>query len=389
MNVHNKDKIVKIFENVFKAEADSVFFAPGRVNLIGEHTDYNGGHVFPCAIDLGTYCAAKASKSNEFRFYSDNFPDNGIISVKLDELNKTGLWADYPIAVVKAFRSYGYIFPHGADMAFFGDLPDGSGLSSSAALEVLTGTVLNTLYKLSATKQELALIGQFAENRFIGVNCGIMDQFASAMGKRDNAVLLDSYTLDYSYAPVPREKASILIVNSGVKHSLASSAYNERRRECETALAELRRHIDAPSLCALSDDEFEKNAQYITEPICRKRARHAVYENSRTITALAALKNGDLSAFGRLMNESHRSLSEDYEVSCKELDLLVKTAQGIDGVLGARMTGGGFGGCTVNLVENGSVEAFERTIHDIYSKETGIVPKIYKISAEDGAKELR
>ena len=379
----------ELFGEVYQTAPEIKCFAPGRVNLIGEHTDYNGGAVFPCALDLGTECAAGSRADSKLRFYSSNFEKDGIIEISLNDLKKTGSWVDYPIGVIKAFRSFGYELPHGADLAFIGDLPDGAGLSSSAALEVLTGTILRELYGFSVTPQELAFFGQFAENRFIGVNCGIMDQFASALGKKDNAILLDTGTLEYRYAPLPGKRASIIIVNSGVKHSLASSAYNERRRQCESALADINTVTSAASLCSLSVECFEKYKGSIRDALYQKRARHAVYENERANAAFEALSSGDLKRFGRLMNESHISLHDDYEVSCPELDLLAETAWSIEGVYGARMTGGGFGGCTVNLVASDKAEVFKAAVSNAYKEKYGITPAIYTVNAGEGARRIK
>ncbi|MBQ6432150.1 MAG: galactokinase [Oscillospiraceae bacterium] len=371
------------FETIFEKQPEVVGFAPGRVNLIGEHTDYNGGHVFPCALQMGITCAAARRTDGTLRFVSENFCSTGIVEYALADLSPQGVWADYPVGVIRAFAAYGYPLEHGADFYFSGDLPDGAGLSSSAALEVVTGTVLRDLFSLPVTKQEIALIGQFAENRFIGVNCGIMDQFASAMGKSGCAILLHAGTLAYEYAPLG--SAALVIVNSGVKHSLAASAYNDRRRECEAACSALR----VSTLCALTPEEFERNRHLISDPVCRKRAKHVIYENRRALDGAAALRRGDLAAFGALMNASHASLRDDYEVSCAELDFLAETAQKIDGVYGARMTGGGFGGCTVNLMEPAAVERFVTTMQAAYAERFGFVPEIYPITAADGARSER
>ena len=379
-------EVAALFGSVYERETEVCGFAPGRVNLIGEHTDYNGGQVFPCAIDLGITCAAARREDRLLRFYSANFPDAGVLQCSLDELSVGGSWCDYPKSVILTFARFGYAPESGADFVFAGNLPDGAGLSSSAALEVLTGTVLRKLYGMPVTPQQIAVFGQFAENRFIGVNCGIMDQFASAMGRQDHAVLLDTHTLAFDYAPIDSSKAAIVIVNSGVKHSLASSAYNDRRRECEAALSALSGKGKLSSLCALHPDQFEQYKDAIPDEVCRRRAKHAVYENERTTQAAAALKKGDLAAFGRLMNESHRSLREDYEVSCAELDFLAETAQQIDGVYGARMTGGGFGGCTVNLVQKDAAQAFCQSITAAYRDRFGIEAPTYIIRPGEGAK---
>ena len=318
------------------------------------------------------------------RFYSANFAEAGIIETSLDALKLSGDWSDYPVGVILALKASGYELPHGADFYYHGNLPDGAGLSSSAAIEVLTTTVLKELFALPVSPQQIALISQEAENRFIGLNCGIMDQFTSAMGKRDHAILLDTDTLEYAYAPLPSDKIATIIVNTGVKHALASSAYNDRRKECEAALKALK----APTLCSLSPDEFEQKKRLITDEICRKRAKHTIYENQRVLDMVEALKKGDYATCGELMKRSHLSLRDDYEVSCEELDFLAKTAWDIEGVYGARMTGGGFGGCTVNLVDRDRTEAFIQVIRTAYRDRFGVTPEVYQVQAGDGARRL-
>ena len=371
--------------------APRVFFAPGRVNLIGEHTDYNGGHVFPCALTLGTWCAARLRDDRALRFFSLNFPEAGVVETDLDRAEPLPdkCWANYPLGVIRAFAAAGYAADRGLELAFFGDIPAGAGLSSSAAIEVLTGTALKGLFGFPVSGTDVALLGQRAENEFIGLSCGIMDQFASAMGRRDHAIFLDTATLDYAYAPLRLSGAHILIVNSMVRHSLAGSAYNDRRSECERALTALRKaRPGLQSLGALTPAEFDALADAIPEPVCRKRARHAVYENARTLAAFDALQKGDLAAFGALMNESHISLRDDYAVSCDEVDALAEIAWRCGGVLGARITGGGFGGCTVNIVSDGAAEAFRAAIRREYAEKTGLEAQIYTVSAGDGAKEI-
>lgn len=376
------------FTDLFGGECEAVCFAPGRVNLIGEHTDYNGGHVFPCALSMGIACAARKRNDRSLRLYSLNFPDGGIVGASLDDLTPVGGWIDYVKAVIAAFISRGYPVDRGMDMVFSGNLPDGAGLSSSAAMEVLTGTVLRELFGFDIAPREIALIGQYAENRFIGVNCGIMDQFASALGREGYAILLDTDTLEYAFAPIPSEKAAIVLIDSGVKHSLASSAYNDRRRECETALRQLSGVTRISSLCALSPEEWEKYSDAVTDPTVKKRAHHAVTENARVMEAVEALNAGDLVRFGRLMTASHISLRDDYEVSCEELDLLVDAALKIDGVYGARMTGGGFGGCTVNLVSRDRADDFVRKMTDFYEKSFGRTARILTVEAGSGAGKI-
>lgn len=364
------------------------YFAPGRVNLIGEHTDYNGGHVFPCALTLGTYGLARKREDRKLRFYSANFTRLGVIETSLDDLipsDEAG-WTNYPKGVMWAFEKRGVKFDTGVDFLIYGNIPNGSGLSSSASLEVLTGLMLKDMFGVEQfSMQDLALIGQYSENNFNGMNCGIMDQFASAMGKKDCAIFLDTSTLNYEYAPVVLKDARIVITNSKVKHSLVGSAYNDRRNECETALEELKKVVDINTLGDLSEEEFEAHKDAITSDICRKRAKHAVYENQRTIKAVKALKENNVEEFGRLMNASHVSLRDDYEVSCEEIDILVDLAWKIPGVIGSRITGGGFGGCTVSIVKNDAVDTFIDTIGKQYKEKVGHEAEFYVVDIGDGA----
>lgn len=384
------EKMQQLFQEAFQTtKSPKVYFAPGRVNLIGEHTDYNGGHVFPCALTIGTYGAIIKRNDRKLRFYSVNFP--GIVTSSLDDLvpaQEAG-WTNYPKGVMWTFIKRGYTLPCGMDILIYGDIPNGSGLSSSASLEVLTGLMLKDTFGFDTlTMTDLALIGQYSENNFNGMNCGIMDQFASAMGKKDNAIFLDTATLNYTYAPVKLADARIVITNSKVKHSLVSSAYNDRRRECETALAMLQKVVDIQTLGDLTEAQFEQYKDAITDPICQKRAKHAVYENQRTIRAVEALQQGDLEEFGRLINASHVSLRDDYETSCAETDLLASLAWKIPGVLGSRITGGGFGGCTVSIVKNDAIDTFIGEIGPVYEKETGHKAEFYIVDIGDGAHKL-
>ena len=367
------------------------YFAPGRVNLIGEHTDYNGGHVFPCALTLGTYGLARKREDRKLRFYSLNFQRLGVTETSLDDLvpsDKAG-WTNYPKGVMWAFEKRGYTFDCGVDFLIYGNIPNGSGLSSSASLEVLTGLMLKDMYGIEElSMQDLALIGQYSENNFNGMNCGIMDQFASAMGKKDCAIFLDTSTLEYEYAPVKLEDARIVITNSKVKHSLVGSAYNDRRNECETALKELQKVTDIKALGELTEEEFEAHKDAISSEICKKRAKHAVYENQRTIRAVKALKENNVEEFGRLMNASHVSLRDDYEVSCEEIDILVDLAWKIPGVIGSRITGGGFGGCTVSIVKNDAVDTFISTVGEKYKEAVGHEAEFYVVDIGDGAHKI-
>ena len=385
-------ELMQKFYEIFGNEGDvRSYFAPGRVNLIGEHTDYNGGHVFPCALTIGTYGIARKRDDNKIRFYSANFSKLGVIETSLDDLvpsEKAG-WTNYPKGVMWTFEKRGYKLTSGVDFLIWGNIPNGSGLSSSASLEVLTGVMLRDLFGFDEiTMQDLALIGQYSENNFNGMNCGIMDQFASAMGKKDCAIFLDTSNLNFEYATVKLPDAKIVITNSKVKHSLVGSAYNDRRNECEAALKDLQKVTDIQTLGDLTEEEFEAHKEAIQDPVCRVRAKHAVYENQRTIKAVNALKENNIEEFGRLMNASHVSLRDDYEVSCEEIDILVDLAWQIPGVIGSRITGGGFGGCTVSIVKNDAVDTFIDTIGKQYKEKVGHEAEFYVVEIGDGAGKL-
>jgi len=376
-----------------------VYFAPGRVNLIGEHTDYNGGHVFPCALTIGTYAVARKRADRTLRMYSVNFPEDGVITGSLDELvyHAEAGWTNYPAGVIWAARESGYVTDCGLDVLYCGTIPNSSGLSSSASIEVLTGELLRDMFGFEYDEITNAKIGKFAENAFIGVNCGIMDQFAIAMGKKDCAIFLDTATLVYEYAPLVMDGVRIVIMNTNHKRGLGESKYNERRAECEEALAELQAANETseripngiPSLGALTEEQFEAMADAIASPVRRRRARHAVYENRRTIRAVEALKAGNLAAFGRLMNESHVSLRDDYEVTGRELDTLAEAAWKVPGVIGARMTGAGFGGCAVSLVKEENVDALIREVGAKYEETIGYPATFYVVEIGDGPCRLQ
>lgn len=384
------ENVLAKFKELFGGEGEiGVYFAPGRVNMIGEHTDYNGGHVFPCALTIGTYGVARKREDKKLRFYSMNFEQLGVLESSVENLKpeKEADWTNYPKGVMWAFGEKGMKVEQGMDLVLFGNIPNGSGLSSSASLEVLTGLMLKDTFGFEDLSMiDLALIGQYSENNFNGCNCGIMDQFASAMGKKDHAIFLDTNTLKYEYAPVVLENAKIVIINSKVKHSLVDSAYNDRRNECETALKELQKVTDIKTLGDLTEDGFEQYKDAIKDPVRQKRAKHAVYENQRTIRAVEALRNNDVKLFGQLMNASHESLRYDYEVSCEEIDILVDLAQAMPGVIGSRITGGGFGGCTVSIVEEGTVDKFIEEIGKTYKEKVGHEAEFYVVEIGDGAK---
>ncbi len=385
------EELMACFKEKFGSEGDiRVFFAPGRVNLIGEHTDYNGGHVFPCALSMGNYGVARKRNDKTVRWYNMTYPNDGVITADITNLapEDNGLWYDYQLGVLWAFMQKGYEIPCGYDMAMVSDMPAGAGLSASASIEELAAVIARDLFSLDLTMSECAVIGQYSENNFNGMNCGIMDQFASAMGKKNNAIFLDTDTLEYEYVPLNLKQEKIVITNSNVKHQLAGSAYNDRRRQSEEALKDLQTVTDIKTLGDLSESDFEKYADAIKDPVNRKRAKHAVYENSRTIKAVTALRSGDIAAFGKLMNESHVSLRDDYEVSCKEIDILVEEAWKIEGVIGSRITGGGFGGCTVSIVKNDAIDDFKDRISSVYKEKTGLETQFYIADAADGARRL-
>lgn len=382
-----KEKVLAGFGEVFgNTEGVKVYFAPGRVNLIGEHTDYNGGHVFPCALTIGTYAAARKREDDKLRFYSMNFEKLGVIESSLGELQpcEEADWTNYPKGVMWAFGEKGMRIPSGMDILLYGNIPNGSGLSSSASVEVVTGFILRDLFGFDVSNQELALIGQYSENKFNGVNCGIMDQFAIAMGRKDHAIFLDTADLSYEYAPVRLQNAKIVIACSNKKRGLGDSKYNERRSECETALSELQKVVRIDSLGDLKEEEFEAVKTAIASDVRVKRARHAVYENQRTVKAVQALKENNLALFGELMNASHVSLRDDYEVTGKELDTLVEEAWKIEGVIGSRMTGAGFGGCTVSIVEDGAIDAFIEKVGAAYQEKIGYAADFYVVEIGAG-----
>ncbi len=386
-----KDIILKKFAEVFgDADGAKVYFAPGRVNLIGEHTDYNGGHVFPCALTIGTYGAARRRDDNRLRFYSMNFEKLGVIESTLEDLvpSEEARWTNYPKGVMWAFGEKGMKVPFGMDLLLNGNIPNGSGLSSSASVEVLTGFILRDFFGFDVSNQELALIGQFSENNFNKVNCGIMDQFAIAMGKKDHAIFLDTADLSFEYAPMVLEGAKIVIASSNKKRGLGDSKYNERRSECETALAELQKVTQISTLGDLDEEAFEKYQSAIEDDIRRKRARHAVYENQRTVRAVDALKANDVKLFGQLMNASHVSLRDDYEVTGLELDTLVEEAWKVPGVIGSRMTGAGFGGCTVSIVKDEAIDGFIEKVGSAYRERIGYDADFYVVEIGDGPRAL-
>lgn len=377
----------KIFGDKMGVEA---YFAPGRVNLIGEYTDFNGGHVFPCALTFGTYAVARKREDKLVRLYSKNFDQLGIIEFNVDELinKKEHDWANYPKGVIWALNQEGFSIEKGFEVLFYGNIPNGAGLSSSASIEVATSVVIKDLFNLDLDMIKMVQISKLAENKFIGVNCGIMDQFAIGMGKENCAVLLDTNTLKYIYSEIDLVDASIVIANTNKRRGLADSKYNERRAECESALKDLQSELNIKSLGELNEEEFEKNKHLIKNNIDAKRAKHAVYENQRTIKAVEALKQNDFETFGLLMNASHVSLRDDFEVTGVELDTLVELSWKQKGVIGSRMTGAGFGGCTVSIVKNDCIDDFIKNVGEAYAEKIGYGASFYIAKIGDGARKL-
>ncbi|TDT69722.1 galactokinase [Hypnocyclicus thermotrophus] len=385
------NELKKDFREIFGNGEVRTFFSPGRVNLIGEHTDYNGGNVFPCALSFGTYAIARLRDDKKVRLYSKNFKDLGIIEFNIDELKNTKEhdWANYPKGILSILKEKGYSIEKGFEILFFGNIPNGAGLSSSASIELATSVVLKGLFNLNIDMVNMVKVSQMAENQFVGVNCGIMDQFAIGMGKKDNAILLNCDTLEYKYAPVKLKNAKIIIANTNKRRGLADSKYNERRIECERALVDLQTKLNIKSLGELTEEEFEKNKELIKNEINRKRAKHAVYENQRTLKAVEKLNSGDIEGFGKLMNKSHISLRDDYEVTGKELDSLVEAAWEQEGTMGARMTGAGFGGCIVAIVKNDKIDDFIKNVGEKYFEKTGLKADFYIAEIGDGAREIK
>ena len=384
-------KLVEKFKEIFGEGGDiRVYFAPGRVNLIGEHTDYNGGDGFSWALAVGTYGGGRKRGGERLRFFFVKFGRLGVLESSVEQLkaDKKADWTNYPKGVMWAFGQKGMKVEQGMDLLLFGNIPNGSGLSSSASVEVLTGYVLKDLFGFDVSNQDLALIGQFAENQFNGVNCGIMDQFAIAMGRAGHAIFLDTADLKYEYAPIKLDGAKIVISCTNKKRGLGDSKYNERRSECEQALAEIQEVVGIRTLGDLSEEQFEQYKAAVKDETRVKRARHAVYENQRTLKAVEALRNDNVKLFGELMNASHVSLRDDYEVTGIELDTMVEEAWKVEGVIGSRMTGAGFGGCTVSIVKDEAVEAFIEQVGKAYKEKIGYEGDFYVVEIGDGPARL-
>ena len=383
MNTH---ELEHRFEEIYGKKAEHAFFAPGRVNLIGEHTDYNGGLVFPCALSFGTYLLISKRNDQKTCFDSVNMDFSATVDANAF-VNKPTEWIKYPLGVMKEFADRGYDV-WGYDLLYYGNIPNGAGLSSSASIEVVTAVMLNEMTGAGLDMVELVKISQKAENVYVGVNCGIMDQFAVGMGKANNAIALDCATLKYDYVPLAMKGYKLVIANTNKKRGLADSKYNERRSECDEAVAAISTVRKINYLCELTEEEFEKYNSLIANDTVRRRAKHAVHENQRVIKAIKALKGGELKTFGELMNASHKSLKEDYEVTGIELDTLAEEGQKLPGVLGSRMTGAGFGGCTVTLVEEDKVDSYIATVGRLYSSKVNLEATFYIADVGEGARKL-
>lgn len=382
-----RTELEKEFHNRFHKEAEHVFFCPGRVNLIGEHIDYNGGEVMPCAITLGTYLAVAKNTDNKFRFQCLNFPETAELDIQ-PGYSKTGKeWFNYPLGVIHFLLQQDHALA-GIDMLFYGNLPIGAGLSSSASIEVLTGFAFNELFGLGISNKDLALLGKKAENEFIGVNSGIMDQFAVAMGKKDKAVLLNCDTLDYTYLPFVIDGYVLAIINSNKQRTLADSKYNERFAECRAALKQLQKELPVAHLCDISSVTFYKHKHLISEENVAKRAEHVITEQERVKAACAALSASDIKQFGQLMYASHYSLKDFYAVSGKELDTIVEFCQQFPGCIGARMTGAGFGGCAIALIKKESFDGFAKDLTAFYTNRIGYAPEVFASEIGEGVREL-
>lgn len=385
----NLEELKVKFDELYGKGDKRYFFSPGRVNLIGEHIDYNGGYVFPCALDFGTYCCVRKRDDNIVNLASTNFSLRITVDINNIEYIEEDDWANYPKGVLKTMLRKGYKVS-GMDVLISGNIPNGAGLSSSASLELLVGVAVNDLFNDgSIDRVELTRIGQEAENKFVGVNCGIMDQFAIGMGRKNKAILLDCSTLKYEYADVNIGKYRLVIMNTNKRRALNESKYNERRAECEEALEEISKHKSINSLCELSPEEFDKFENFISKQAVRNRAKHAVYENDRVLKVFNYLNEGKIAEVGELLTKSHESLRYLYEVTGRELDTIVDESLKVKGCIGARMTGAGFGGCAIALVEDDCIDDFISNVKQNYTDKIGYEPSFYLSGIGEGSREIR
>ena len=383
------EQLKSAYEAAYQKPATDIFFSPGRVNLIGEHTDYNGGFVFPCALSFGTYLLISPNSEQKINFRSLNM--EAVYSLELTQLTSPlpdKAWANYPLGVFAQFIKRGVVITQGYDILFWGNVPAGAGLSSSAAMEVVTAYAFNELLGIGYDRTELAKIGRAAEHEFAGVMCGIMDQFASAQGKKDHAIYLNCDTLEFDLVPVKLEGIKVVVSNTHSPHHLDSGAYNDRVRQCQLAVQQISAVRPIKNLAELSQADFNQVEHAITDEVAHRRARHVVGEVQRTKDAVEALRKGDIAKFGVLMNQSHVSLRDDYEVTGPQLDALAEAAWKVDGVLGSRMTGGGFGGCTVSLVRDEAIPTFIEQVGAEYTEKTGLKADFYIAEIGDGAHRI-
>jgi galactokinase len=364
-----------------------LFFSPGRVNLIGEHTDYNGGFVFPCALNYGTYLLIRKTDGNKLNFSTLNFDNDETVNIVGLFLNTSKKWINYPLGVINEFLKR-KISITGLDLLFYGDVPNGAGLSSSASIEMVTAVALNEFFSAGFTRLDLVKMSQKAENEFVGMNCGIMDQFAVGFGKKDHAIFLNCDTLDYENVPVVLNENSLIITNTNKRRGLTDSKYNERRSECDKAVDYLQAYKQIRNLSEIKSSELALLEKYIPDPIVRKRAKHVITENGRALEAVQVLRSNNIERFGELMNQSHDSLKDDYEVTGFELDTLVYEGRKLPGVIGTRMTGAGFGGCTVSIVARKNIGQFIKDLTIAYTNKTGLVPDFYQPEIGDGARRI-
>ncbi|MCI7220042.1 MAG: galactokinase [Candidatus Enterosoma sp.] len=387
----NIDRLIQSFSSVFNEKDDlNIYFAPGRVNLIGEHIDYNGGHVFPCALSVGTALVCRKRNDRKLRMYSCNVKKAEVVEASLDDVKKDDehSWVNYPLGVVKTLQNHGYEIPYGFDMLFFGNI-SGSGLSSSASLEVVTCYMIVSELQLGLSNTLIAIYCKEAENKFNGLNCGIMDQFACANGKREQAMYLDCATLDNKYVKVNIDPYQIVVINSQVKHSLTSSHYNERLEECQKALKIIQEHIKVENLCSLSVQQFESLQQHIEDPTIRKRAKFAVEEEDRVKKAIDALNRKDVSSFAEMINLSGDGLRYDYDATCPEIDILVEACRSYEHCIASRETGGGWGGNVIALVRKDKIEEFKAHVDKIYIEKTSLHPTYLNLIIGQGVHKVK
>jgi galactokinase len=388
MMIDKNDLVNKFFEKYENRDEKPVlFFSPGRVNLIGEHTDYNGGFVFPCALNYGTYLCIRKINENKLKFSTLNFDEDEEVEIKELFVNEGKKWINYPLGVLNEFLRK-KITITGLEFLYFGDVPNEAGLSSSASIEMVTAVAINDLFNSGLSTLELVKMSQRAENVFVGMNCGIMDQFAVGFAKKDHAIFLNCDTLYHENVPLNLNNCSLIITNTNKRRGLTDSKYNERRSECDMAVELLQAYKPIRNLSELSMEELEVLPKYIKDPVVLKRARHVISENGRVAEAVKVLREDDLIRFGELMNLSHDSLKDDYEVTGIELDTLVYEGRKLPGVIGTRMTGAGFGGCTVSIVKNDHVAGFINNLASVYQEKTGLVPDFYQPEIGEGATRI-